>query len=158
MQQLRNDARYLLAIGGLVLLLAGAVKVIVAQQVVIDTKPKVEIRTVTKVETRRVAGPVRIVQTVRVLPSGEKITERTTDRAAVTTDTHRDAAAERIERPACPPARRAATRWVHVTLDPQDQFKPRAAAVGLTLWDRVDAGASADWRYKAVGVQLGGRW
>lgn len=134
-----------LALVALALHLAGRVRELEA---VIAAKPRIE----EKIVYKRIQGPTRTEVRTIERPGGERIVERIkyVERAEVSKDT------EHTETPvAAPFAKR--TRWIHGTIDPV-LLAPRAASAGLTLWNRIDVGGGYDWRYKAIGVQIGARF
>lgn len=101
-------------------------------------------------------GPVKVSRKTTILPDGTKTVESV--REVASEERHTASETARVETPACPAPRRPKTRYGHITLDPGASLTPRAADAGLTLWDRLDVGGSYDWRYKALGIEVGGRF
>lgn len=124
----------------------------------LSARPAVEAKVDKSTKTETHKGKVRVVEKFVTVPGKcdpvviERIVE--TDPEISTTETHR--VSEKVETP--PPTLPAArTRYVGLTLDPLLRA-PRAARAGLTVFGLADVGASYDWRYEAVGVDVGLRF
>jgi hypothetical protein len=134
-----TEGRLILVIVALGLLLMGAGAEI----------QRLRARPMTQERVKVVRGPTRTIVKTVTTPGGERIVERIREVASETRES------EHEEKPACPVVRK---RYVRATLDPLLSGAPRAAAAGLTIWDRLDLGGSYDWRAKAVGVEVGARF
>jgi hypothetical protein len=116
---------------------------VAARDAIIAARPTVSER------VRVERGPVRIVRTTVYLPDGTKKIEQSRDIASEKRET------DHTEAPACPAPHVNKPRWAHGI---GDMGGPYALNAGMTFWDRLDVGASYDWRHKAPGFVIGGRW
>lgn len=106
-------------------------------------KPLVEASKHVAKASTRARGPVKTTKTVVTAPDGTKTATTVKEAAAETIASTSTSDEVRKETPA--PAVATAprrTRYVGLALDPFAQGRPRRARAGLTLWDRIDAGAS----------------
>ncbi len=125
----------------------------------LEARPAVETKIVEKVHRVVTRGPERIVTRTVIAPDGTRTVDKTTDKGPSLVVDDRQKAETRVEVPGDLAKRDAPWRYARVTLDPVWGFKPRAAAAGVTLFrGRVDVGLTADWRYQAVGLEIGFRW
>lgn len=108
----------------------------------LHARPTVEFRDRIVEKRVLVRGPVRIVKDVVKAPDGTVTTRTTTDKAPETVSTDKAKEVDRIETPPKLPDAPRLSRYVGVALDPFDHGMPKRARVGLTLWQRVDAGVA----------------
>ncbi len=128
-----------------------------AANAALAARPAVHLEAEQQLKIVKVAGPVHYETKTVYVPGTTQVqyVERIVTRDPVTTTTQKDSEVVKDVKPACPAAAAAPWRYAGATLDGSG---PRALRAGVTLWNRLDLGASYDWKYHAAGGDVGVRF
>lgn len=111
-----------------------------AANAALAARPKVETRVEVQTKTVTVQGPERIVEKI---VKGD-VVERVIYKEPATTTTEAQKDYDRTTAPACPSAAPAPWRYAGAVVDPLSTTKLVGVRGGVTLYNRLDLGAS--WR------------